>query len=179
MKKLIAICLIVFLVGSFTACKSQQPAPTTAATSPSTQGEPTNPQFTAPAKQPTEPEPTVAPAIIAPQLPIVADLVLQYAIGDDAMQTVENPVANDIYQYLLQQRSAGEEKFPTTSGDDLNNTEIYVQFMKGDQVILRAYLYADDFCCFANTPKSEDTSYRFFKLPQSTYGSVLLTLQDK
>lgn len=176
MKKLIAICLICLLVGSFAACKTQQATPTTAATTPSTQDGPTAPLFTAPTKQPTEPEPTVAPEVIGSQLPIVADLVLQYTIGDGAVQTLDNPVANDIYQYLSQQRRAGEEKLPSTSGEDLDNKEIYLQFMKGDQVILRAYLYADDFCSMS---QSEDSTYRFFKLPQSTYGSVLLTLQDK
>ena len=176
MKKLIAVFLVCLLIGSFAACNTQQATPTTAATSPSTQTQPTAPQPSAPAKQPTEPEPTVAPAVIPPQLPVVADLVLQYTIGDEAVQTVENPVANDIYQYLLLQRKAGEEKFPTTSGEDLNNTEIYLQFMKGDQVILRAYLYADDFCGMS---QSENSVCRFFELPQSTYGSVKLTLQDK
>lgn len=155
------LCLLVLSCG----CK-QQAAPAT--TAPTVSNETTNPTA------PTSPKPTEPPIVGKPipsQKRFMDGMECLVTIGDQAPKRVENPLASDLYYYLVDVRSGAEKKMPET---DSNPESIQFSFLVNGKQTYTFWVYSDD---YGATPISEDSgAYQYYAFPKGCYADLLATV---
>ncbi len=161
----------ILLIGCFSGCNQKED--TITPTEPSLPPRPTAGKVTEP--EVTEPEATGT--LIAPQGAMIENLVCTYTIGTAPEQTVENPTASFLYQFLIDGRADAEQKsLPTNSNIDINTDVIFISFQKDGKQIFRMWLYADD---YAAIPVSkESNASRYYQFTRGSYASLKLTLEN-
>lgn len=160
MKK-ITVFMMALLLLALCGCQKAQPAaPATSA--------PT----TAPAKAEEEAtQPAVNQQAIPKQDRVVEGLVCYVTVGDQAEKKVENPLASDLYYYLLNCRKEAVENTPPV---DIDIEGIQFSFKVDDRQSHRYWVYADDYAAIPTSTNSD--VYRYFAFPEGCYNDLFTTV---
>lgn len=166
--RIIAAALLLCLLVLSCGCK-QQPAPSP--TEPTVSDETTAPTV------PASPKPTEPPIVGKPipsQKWFMDGLECLVTIGEQAPKTVENPLASDLYYYLVDVRSNAEKKMPET----ISNVEsIQFSFQVNGKQTYTFWVYSDD---YGATPISEDSgAYQYYAFPRGCYADLLATVDTQ
>lgn len=159
MKKILVFMLAVLLLALCGCQKSQPDTPT--------QSAPTQPATTV--ENPTEP--ALTGQAIPSQEKKVEGLVCTVTVDGQESKTVENPLASDLYYYLLACRKDAVEDTPPVTNDVAG---ISFSFQVDGRQSHRYWVYADG---YAAIPTSNGANtYRYFKFPENSYIDLMATI---